>query len=128
VPNIEDPRQPLNWISDRPRPIGVGPVARHWQPRATYAGTYDDEWKRRRAPLWPTDFNARFFCGAPGPLQASPQLKGGEAVVLHGLHPNGPIHFLLPTLRMVARSRFIDRAVWTTPVLDGVHIESDAAG
>jgi hypothetical protein len=127
VPNIEDPRQPLSRVSDRPPSIGVGPVARHWHPRASYAGTYDDAWKRQRAPLWPTDFDERFFCGAIGQLQASPHLKGGEEVILHGLHPNGPIRFLLPTLRMVSRSRFIDRAVRTTLVLDGVLIETDVS-
>jgi hypothetical protein len=125
VPNIEDPRQPLSWVSDRPRPIGVGPVARHWQPRASYAGTYDEAWKRQRAPLWPTDFDERFFCGAPGQLQASPHLKGGEEVILVGLHPAGPFRFLLPTPRMVCRSRFVDREARTTPVLDGLLIETD---
>jgi len=125
VPSLEDPRQPLSWVSDRPRPIGVGPVARHWLPRASYAGTYDDAWKRQRAPLWPTDFDERFFCGAPGQLQAFPHLKGGEEVILHGLHPDGTFRFLLPTLRMTSRSRFVDRDVRSTPVLDGVLIETD---
>jgi hypothetical protein len=125
LPNIEDPRQPLSSVSDRPRPMGAGPIARHWQPRVSYAGTYDDTWKRQRAPLWPTDFDERFFCGAPGYLQAFPHLTGGEHVILQGLHPVGPIRFLLPTLRMVSRSRFVDKVVRTTPVLDGVLIETD---
>ena len=127
VPNIEDPRQLIRRLADRPRPIGLGPVARHWQPRASYAGTYDEAWKRERAPLWPVDFDERFFCGAVPQLQASPHLTGGELVDLHGLHPDGSIRFALPTLRMVARSRFVDRVVRTTPILDGVLIESDIA-
>lgn len=125
VPNIEDPRQPLIRVSDRPLPAGVGPVARHWQPRASYAGTYDDAWRRDRAPMWPNDFDERFFCGAASQLQASPHLKGGEEVVLHGLHPDGVVRFVLPTLPMVSRSRFVDRVVRTTPVLDGVLIGAD---
>jgi hypothetical protein len=125
VPNIEDPRQPIRRVSDRPEPVGVGPVARHWQPRANYAGTYDEAWKRERAPLWPVNFDERFFCGAVPQLQASPHLTGGEAVHLHGLHPDGPIGFALPGVRMVARSRFVDRLVRTTPTLDGVLIETD---
>jgi len=127
VPNIEDPRQPLTRLTDRPRPVGVGPIARHWQPRASYAGTYDDAWKRRRAPLWPLDLDERFFCSAPSYLQASPHLTGGEAVVLQGLHPDGPIRFRLPTLRLRSLSLFLDDdPTQRTPILDGVLIETDA--
>jgi len=126
IPNIEDPRQLLGSVADRPRPVGVGPIARHWQPRASYAGTYDDAWKRQRAPLWPLDLDERFFCSAPSYLQASPRLTGGETVVLLGLHPNGPIRFRLPTLRLRTVSRFLDDdATERTPVLDGVLIEAD---
>ena len=78
VPNIEHPRQPLKRVTDRPQPVGVGPIARHWHPRVSYAGTYDEAWRRMRAPLWPHDFDERFFCSAPTYLQASPHLTGGE--------------------------------------------------
>ena len=127
LPNIEDPRQPLYRVSDRPRPLGVGPTARHWQPRVRYAGTYDDTWKRERAPLWPADLDERFFCGAPDYLQASPHLIGGEPVVLQGLHPAGAIRFRLPPLRLVSRSHFLSETVQSTPVLDGVLIETEAS-
>jgi hypothetical protein len=125
VPNIEHPRQILQKLSDRPQPVGVTPVARHWQPRISYAGSYDEVWRRERAPLWPLDFNERFFCSAPEYLQASPHLSGGEPVILQGLHPDGDIGFRLPTLRLGTRSRFTDRTVRTTPTLDGVVIEMD---
>ena len=52
-------------------------------------------------------------------------MKGGEEVVLHGLHPDGVVRFVLPTLPMVSRSRFVDRVVRTTPILDGVLIGAD---
>jgi hypothetical protein len=126
VPNIEAPQDPITRLSDRPQPVGLTPIARHWQPRVGYAGTYDEAWRRERAPLWPKDFDERFFCGAPHQLQARPHLQGGEQVVLEGLHPEGVISFNLPTLSFVARSRFVDRAVRTTPVLDGVVIDADA--
>jgi hypothetical protein len=100
-------------------------VARDWHPRVGYAGTYDEKWKRERAPLWPTDFDERFFCGAAPWLQAMPHLDGGEPVHLDGVHAEGPIRFVLPTLRMVARSRFVDRVVRTRLTLDGVLIETD---
>jgi hypothetical protein len=126
IPNLEDPDDLLRQVSDRPRPVGVSPLARHWHPRIGYAGTYDDEWRRTRAPLWPLDFDERFFCGAPEPLQASPHLQGGEAVTLRGLHPGGTIAFRLPVLRLGARSSFIDRTTRTMPILDGVVIETTA--
>lgn len=124
LPNIEHPRQPLRQLSDRPQPVGVTAVARHWHPRIAYAGTYDEAWRRQRAPLWPLDFSERFFCSAPEYLQVSPHLSGGEPVMLRGLHPDGDIGFRLPTLRLAARSRFTDRTVRTTPILDGIVIDT----
>jgi len=126
LPNIEHPRQPLGQIADRPQPVGVGPTGRHWQPRLHYAGTYDEAWKRERAPLWPLDFDERFFCSAPSYLQASPHLVGGEAVVLRGLHADGPMEFRLPVLRFTSRSRFIGHTEERNLVFDGVLIETDA--
>jgi hypothetical protein len=125
VPNIEDPRAPLRQLGDRAQPVGVGPIGRDWQPRVGYAGTYDEAWVRQRAPLWPRDFNERFFCSAPSYLQASPHLSGGEPVALQGLHPDGPISFRLPQLRLASRSHFLDDVIDRTPVLDGVLIETD---
>src|ERR1043166_9212568 len=124
LPNVEEPRQPPNSASNRPQPIGVTPVARHWQPRVRYSGTYDEAWKRQRAPLWPTDLDERFFCGAPEYLQASPHLIGGEPVQLQGLHPAGEIAFRLPSLRLASRSRFIGRPVDSALTLDGVLIRT----
>jgi hypothetical protein len=126
LPNVEDPAAPIASLSDRPRPVGLLPVARYWQPRVGFAGTYDDAWRRDRAPLWPTDFDERFFCAAPAELQARPHLRGGEPVVLDGLHPGGAIGFHLPVLRFVVRSRFIDRVVRKVPVLDALIIDTDA--
>ncbi len=125
VPNIEDPRQLLQRIADRPQPIGTTPIGRHWQPRVGYTGTYDEAWKRNRAPLWPDDLDLRFFCGAPPYLQASPHMVGGEPVVLSGMHRDGAIGFRLPTLQFSALSRFGSRTIPSTPIMDGVVIESD---
>jgi hypothetical protein len=126
VPNIEHPRQPLDSLADRPEPAGVGPIGRDWQPRVGYAGTYDDRWRRARAPLWPDDFDERFFCSAPSYLQASPHLTGGEAVQLQGLHPGGEIAFRLPALRLASLSRFLGHDEQRAPVLDGVSIDTSA--
>jgi hypothetical protein len=125
VPNIEDPGELLTQVSDRPAPMGLAPVGRSWQPRVQYAGTYDDDWKRRRAPLWPDDFDERYFCCAPQHLQAFPHLSGGEYVHLMGLHPEGPLRFRLPAVRLALRTNFVNRVVRTRPVLDGVIIDTN---
>jgi len=125
VPNIEDPRNLISCLADRPAPLGVGPIARNWQPRLGYAGTYDGAWQRQRAPLWPTDFDERFFCAAPEALQARPHLQGGERVVMEGLHPEGSIAFSLPKLRFITRSRFSDREIRRSLILDGVLIDTE---
>lgn len=123
--NVEDLRSPIQGPQDRPAPVGFGPVARWWQPRAGYAGTYDDAWVRDRAPLWSEDFDERFFCAAPAPLQAAPHLRGGEAVYLEGLHRDGPMRFRLPAPRMVVRFRFNALDVRRAMIMDAVIIEPD---
>jgi hypothetical protein len=124
LPNLDHPAQPLQRISDRPVPLGLSPTGRDWQPRVRFAGTFDEAWKRGRAPLWPVDFDERFFCSAPTYLQASPHLTGGEPVALEGLHAEGSIHFHLPMLRLQCHSRFVGRATDRRLVLDGVLIET----
>jgi len=127
VPNIEGPHELIGQLSDRPMPVGVGPIARHWQPRVTHAGTYDEHWRRQRAPLWPDDFKTQFFNAAPVALQAQPHLHGGEPVRLLGLHADGPIDFFLPKLRLESCHEFMDRpGLRAVPVLDGVQIDTDA--
>ena len=66
---------------------GVGPVARHWQPRASYAGTYDEAWRRQRAPIGRTDFDERFFCGAPSSTSGVAAPEGRRRSVLRGPTP-----------------------------------------
>jgi hypothetical protein len=125
MPNVEDPRDLFKGPPHRPEPMGFGPVARWWQPRAAHAGTYDDAWVRGRAPIWPADFNLRFFNASPVALQATPHLQGGEPVVLEGLHRDGTLRFNLPALHMLARFRFNGRDAYRNLVMDAVIIEPD---
>ena len=126
LPNIEHQSRRLRRVGDRAVPVGTGPLARSWQPRKGYAGTYDEVWRRDRAPLWPHDFDERFFNAAPQDLQAQPHLTGGEPVRLEGLHPEGVIAFELPALNFAIHSRFADREVRQSPILDGLHIDTGA--
>ncbi|HLT35027.1 MAG TPA: DUF2169 domain-containing protein [Enhygromyxa sp.] len=125
LPNVEDPRALVTEPWSRPAPVGFGAVARHWRPRIGFAGTYDEPWTRTRAPLWPDDFDERFFIAAAPGLWASPHLRGGESVVLGGLHPEGGFGFRLPTVRLSCKSVFFGRVDRHVMRLDAVWIEPD---
>jgi hypothetical protein len=109
VPNIEYPNDCLRSWTDRPPPAGFGPIGSHWQPRAGFAGTYDDRWMQTCHPLLPKDFDDRFF-QVTLPDQQSPQfLRGGEAVALLGMTPDGGIlRFQLPRVFPGFETRFYD--------------------
>ena len=126
LPNIEDPAAPISSPTQAPPPAGLGPVAPHWQPRQSYAGTYDNEWMENRAPYLPRDFDARFCQIAPPGLVAQGHLRGGELVQLMGVTPNGAIQFQLPTHR-VEVTYVLDGGEQSRPaLLDTVIIEVDA--
>lgn len=125
LPNIEDPSSLIREWSDRPSPVGFGPIARNWQPRLNFAGTYDQAWVERRAPLWPLDFDLRFFQAASQGLVATPWLEGGEPVSLVGFSHGGAISFPLPSHRLMAKSYFRDRVDRRLMVMDAVQIEPD---
>jgi hypothetical protein len=95
LPQIEDPSDLLTRPGQRCRPMGFGFVARHWAPRAGYAGTYDDAWIRERMPLLPDDFDPRFHQAAPAALTA-PRFQGAEVVRAEGVSPGGPLSLVLP--------------------------------
>jgi hypothetical protein len=127
VPNVEDPREPLQDSGYRPRrPAGFGALASHWQERSAFAGTYDEQWKRTRAPLWPKDFDPRFFQAAPIDQQVLGFLRGGETCVLHNLVAEGSVRFVLPKLRILVETQFDDGDVHSDAALHTVFIDTEA--
>jgi len=90
-----------------------------------WAGTYDKAWVEKRAPLWPRDFDERFFHTAPDGLRAVTHLQGGEPVVLEGLSPDGPLAFTLPTSQLMARCTFAGGREKRRMVLDTVLLEPE---
>jgi hypothetical protein len=125
LPNFENPNALLRSVGDRPLPQGFGPVCRSWLPRRTFGGTYDAEWVQSRAPLWPADFDERFFCAASPGLCAVPHLRGGEPVYLAGVSPDGPLSFALPSVQLQAKFRVAGRIERRLMLLDGVLLEPD---
>jgi hypothetical protein len=108
MPNIEYPDQLISSWDDRPQPAGFGPIGSHWQPRAAFAGTYDDHWMKSRQPLLPNDFDDRFYQCVPADQQAPDFLRGGEPVVLRGLTPSGNLSFVLPRIFLSFETHFLD--------------------
>jgi len=125
LPNLEDPAAPLTAPRDTPPPAGFAPIAAHWEPRRSFAGTYDAGWQASRAPYLPTDFDARFFQLAPHPLVAGRYLQGGELVDVRGATPNGTLQFQLPALRVHVDYRLGRNSQSRPAVLDTVIVEPD---
>lgn len=127
-PNLEDPARPFKGWGDRPPPAGFGFTSPSWEPRAKYAGTYDERWTNERSPLLPEDFDRRFLNAAAPGLVAPGYLRGDEPVVATGLTPSGGLSFRLPgvappRIRVVHRGREDAEA---TTNLDTVIVDTDA--
>ncbi|WP_224244448.1 DUF2169 family type VI secretion system accessory protein [Hyalangium gracile] len=122
-PQIEDPDDLIRGARSRPAPAGVGPIGPGVEPRLRYAGTYDDRWQKERMPLPPLDFDERHNqVAAPGLICPS-YLRGGEPVLLVGLHEDGPLEFELPRLAFYVGSQTVDGTQEHRPVLDTVLLE-----
>jgi hypothetical protein len=98
MPAIEDPSDRFERYGDAPAPVGFGFVPPHWQPRAAWAGTYDEQWLHARSPLLPLDFDRRFFAAASAGLGLARPLAGGEHVRVVGTTAVGQLDFVVPAL------------------------------
>lgn len=125
LPNLEDPRQLLQCIGDVVNPAGFGFIAPHWQPRVSFAGTYDEKWQTKQAPYLPADFDLRFFNMAHPDLIYPGYLTGGEPVQISGVNPNGVLQFNLPELTLRADVSIRSRLEQPRFNLETVIIEPD---
>jgi hypothetical protein len=80
------------------KPVAFSAIARHWQPRTQYVGTYDEHWQQEICPFLPEDFDEHYHQCAPQDQQiAYPQ--GGEDVVLCNMMAGREtVRFKLPRL------------------------------
>jgi hypothetical protein len=126
LPNLEDPSTPISSWKQAPAPACFAPLCAHWEPRRSYAGTYDDDWQRSRAPYLPTDFDARFFQLAPADqiLKATP--TSGELVQVYNASPSGYFSFTMPSLHVQVAYRIRGQRIERPANLDTVVIEPDA--
>ena len=125
LPNLEDPASPITAWNHMPQPAGFGPICAHWEPRRSYAGTYDEQWQKHRAPFLPKDFDPRFLQLAPPDMVVPGYLKGGEPVELRGVTRSGLVRFRLPQVTLKVTYR-LDGGPQERPVhLDTVVIEPE---
>jgi hypothetical protein len=106
LPNVEAANQLIRHWKDRPAPAGLNAVDCAWSPRRELAGTYDDNWRRQRFPLWAEDFDPRYNNCAPRDQQAPTFLGGGERVEVLNMSPGGRLAFSLPRIELAFRTRF----------------------
>jgi hypothetical protein len=126
LPNIEDPAALIEDPRDRPEPAGFGFIGRGWQPRASYAGTYDAAWAARRAPRLPEDFDERFYSGAHPRLCTQRHLSGSEEVLLVHAGPGGALRFRLPGARPAVRVTVAEARDTLEMAFDTLILDADA--
>lgn len=106
LPNVEHPDQLINGWKDRPRPAGFNVIDCAWSPRRQLAGTYDEQWRRKRFPLWADDFDLRYNNCAPMDQQPPSYLGGGERIEVTGMSESGTVAFEIPKIGLGFRTRF----------------------
>jgi hypothetical protein len=125
LPNLENPSHLITDIQDQPVPWSTGFVARSWLPRRNYAGSYDVEWKKKRNPLLPVDFDERAHNAASAGLLAAQYMQGGEPVKLVNLSQDGLLVFNLPNFKFTIESYMRNQRCQHQAVLDTIVIEPD---
>ena len=125
LPNLEDPADEIRGWKHRRTPTNFGLVCRHWMPRRRYVGTCDETWLKMRCPLYPNDFDVRYFLGAAWGLTTTPHLRGGERVDLTHLTPGGRLTFDLPRVGLSMRTRVRGRWIHHAAHLGSVILEPD---
>lgn len=127
LPNLEDPADLVRSPKDAPAPAGFGFVSPAWEPRKSFAGTYDAAWLKKCAPYLPKDFNPRFFNAAHPDLVCDCYLTGGERVQAQNVSPGGALIFRLPVCELRATVRVAGDKVEPALNLETVLIEPDDA-
>ena len=93
---LEDPARPIRGEDSAPWCFGA--IHRHWQPRASFAGTYDQAWMDTKMPLLPDDFDPRFHIAVPHEQWSPAPLRGDEPIEVLGATPEGAWRFRLPRI------------------------------
>jgi hypothetical protein len=125
LPNLEDPAHLITFPNDQPAPACFGPVAPSWEPRKSFAGTYNEKWQKEQAPYLPEDFQSNYFNAAHPDLAGPGYLHGGEPVTITNMSPDGAMRFTLPTCEFDVMVQIEDRTETPPMNLETVLIEPD---
>ena len=122
LPNIERPESPVVRWSDKPEPIGFGPLGRGWEARIRHAGTYDARWMAERLPFLPEDFDDRYFQSAPLDQQL-PEAPEGATLACVNMTREGRFLVRLPRFAIPVRFLFHHRSEAATVKPDTLVLE-----
>ena len=125
VPYLDDAAAPLERFGQHPAPACLAPIAPHWLPRRGFAGTYDAQWQRKRAPYLPLDFDVRFFQSAAPEMIFDRFLQGGEPVEVRGVTSDAPISLTLPVANLNIEVKVAGASEHPAANLETVLIEPD---
>lgn len=125
LPNLEDPQNLIEFWNDRPRPMGFGCIARGWQPRLSFGGTYDAKWEQERLPLVPDDFDYRFNHTVSSDQVTSGYLQGNEKVSITNVTPDSKFEFSLPGITIGMTVTYKGRTIVRFANLDTLIIEPE---
>jgi hypothetical protein len=121
---LEDPAHPIDGRSNRA--AAFNPIHRHWQPRAQYAGTYDDVWRDTKMPLLPDDFDSRYHVCVPPDQWSEVPLRSDEPFEVSGATPEGVWRFQLPRIAVGFSSFSGGRRTEHRTHLDTVLLDAEA--
>lgn len=115
LPNIEDRRRPVQSWEDRPDPVGVGLCPAVFGPRLRETVRFDE-----RGMI--TELEPGFFSSA-FPRMVAQAVAPGDAVVVEGVSPDGPLSFTVPAPPLVMNLRVGDARLDQLLAVDQIGIQ-----
>lgn len=85
APQIEGMNESLDKPNMPNPPQGFGFIGRSWEPRISFAGTFDKGWEKEKHPLMPDDYKETYNNAAHPDLQLKTYFKPFDKIVLHNL-------------------------------------------
>jgi len=101
-------------------PAAFGYIPPAWEPRRAYAGTYSEQWFAEKFPLYPDDFNTKFWQQAAYDQQYQGKLRGGEMIRLINMTKTGEQINILPKNKELYPVEIVSSYRGSTKLLDYV--------
>ncbi len=91
LPCIENPKQLITSMDDRPDPAGFSALDPSWPQRMRFQGTYNDDYLEKYFPGYPEDFDWQYFLCAPEDQWNKGYYQCDERFEIHHMHPDIPV-------------------------------------